>query len=233
MKRLGFTVVVLALASAILPAAREDQIRTVYVSAVDRSGAPVAGLTASDIVIKENSRTILPSQFGPAAAPMRIAIVVDDGDRGLPEVRDGLSAFVRAVQGRANVGLFSTARAANTVVNFTTDQGALAQGIDGLVPRPGGIQTGAALSMPENRFAGGLNLRDMTLELAYGFSRQPQARSVVLVLTITSDAQHLPASLASPLGTNCKPENPGGSYAEPPTAAFRAVRPSRAVRPGR
>ena len=80
MKRFAVTVSVLALLGAAALFARSGtQTRTVYISAVDKKGAPVTDLTGTDLVVKEDGRPQLPLKVEHATAPMRIAIVIDDG----------------------------------------------------------------------------------------------------------------------------------------------------------
>src|SRR5436309_12151949 len=59
-------------------AAPEPRIRIVYVAALNASGAPVTDLTAADFTVKEGGKARDVIRAGPAAAPMHIAILIDD-----------------------------------------------------------------------------------------------------------------------------------------------------------
>src|SRR4249919_3496478 len=123
MKRFTVTASVLALfGAAALFARSEAQTRTVYFSAVDKKGAPVADLKAADVQVTEEGQPQTPLTVEHATAPMRIALVVDDRGLGVPEVRAGLTTFVEGVRGHAEVGVFSAVRAEATVVDFTADR---------------------------------------------------------------------------------------------------------------
>lgn len=81
-------------------AAQGAQPRAVYVSVLDKDGAPVADLQPSDIVVREDNvaREIL--QIAPATDPMQIAILVDNSQAAEPFIRDyreAIPAFVNAL----------------------------------------------------------------------------------------------------------------------------------------
>lgn len=151
MKRLSITAsAVVCLGAAALLARSETQTRTIYISAVDHKGAPVADLRAGDVVVTEEGQPQGPVTVEHATAPMRIAVIVDDRGLGVPEVRAGLSAFVEALRGHAEVAVFSAVRPEATVVDYTADTQTLLEGIQHLLP----MQTG------------GRGLSPLTLELA-------------------------------------------------------------------
>lgn len=74
--------------------------RSVYVSALDQTGAPVAALAPSDIVIREDktAREIL--NITPAADPMQISVLVDNSaasEQYIRDYREALPAFINAI----------------------------------------------------------------------------------------------------------------------------------------
>ena len=186
-----FTVTVSAFAllgAAALVARSETQSRTVYFSVLDKKGAPVTDLSAAEVVIKEDGRIVTAIKIGPATTPMRIALVVDDRGLGLPELREGLTTFVRAIQGRADVGLFSTIRPATTIVDFTQDTQALLAGVEQVLP----MQLPAApATLPS-----GLTLTPLLSELAHQMEKHAVARPVIVVMTIEPDCRDTQASFA-------------------------------------
>src|SRR5689334_12440942 len=63
---------------AIAPAAqRSTRERSLYVSVVDQDGAPIADVTPSDVVVKEDNLTREVLRVVPATEPMQIALLVD------------------------------------------------------------------------------------------------------------------------------------------------------------
>src|SRR5690242_14654447 len=92
--------VVLCLAFGSLAARNEIQSRTVFVSALDKLGAPVPDLTSAELVVKENGKVLPAINVAPARQPVRLALVVHNRVQGNPEFREGLTAFVDAMQGR-------------------------------------------------------------------------------------------------------------------------------------
>ena len=169
MKRLSVTAsVVVCLCVAAIVARSETQARTIYVSAVDNKGAPIADLGATDVVVTEEGQPQGPVTVEHATSPMRIAVVVDDRGLGVPEMRAGVSAFVEALRGHADVGVFSAVRPEATVVDYTADTQTLLEGIQRLLP----MQTG------------GRGLSALTLELAQAYEKDGVARPVMVVVTI-------------------------------------------------
>ena len=62
--------------------ARAVFTRTLYVGAVDNKGAPVTDLTAADFAVKEGGKDQKIASFQPAAGPMQVGLIVDDGGTG-------------------------------------------------------------------------------------------------------------------------------------------------------
>src|SRR4051794_36044899 len=78
--------------------------RVVYVSAVDKNGAPVAGLEAADFQVKEGG-SVQRIALAPATAPLRIAVLVADWGTG--NFQGGLATFMDTLLGRAEFALTS------------------------------------------------------------------------------------------------------------------------------
>jgi len=93
----ALAIVALAVPSAIRAQAVQ---RSIYVSALDGSGTPVAALAPSDIVVREDkaAREIL--NIGPAADPMQISLLVDNSaaaEQYIRDYREALPAFINAI----------------------------------------------------------------------------------------------------------------------------------------
>lgn len=138
--------------------------RTVYVTAVDRKGVPVDGLTASDFAIKEDGkpRTVVAAER--SKAPMTVALMIDDGGLGLQSIREGAGAFVARLHGLATIALITTSGRNIRTVDYTDNTAAL---IAGLNRTYGRNQTGAFLT-------------DGILEVATEFSAKEVARPVIV-----------------------------------------------------
>ena len=71
--------------------------RSMYVSVVDQTGAPVPDLGPSDFIVREDNASREVLRVGPATDPMQVAILVDNSTAAGPEVsniRRALPAFV-------------------------------------------------------------------------------------------------------------------------------------------
>ena len=104
-----------------------QQLGQLYVEATDASGQPVADLSASDVVVLEDEVEATIVSVTRADAPMRIALLVDSGDRvsetrGLNALRDGLRAFLDTLPPQHEIALFTIARQIQRRVDFTTDR---------------------------------------------------------------------------------------------------------------
>ena len=112
--------------------------RDIYVSAVDRQGAPVAGLTSADFIVKEDgvAREVLDVKL--ATEPLQIALLVDDSaaaSDATSYLRDGLAAFLERMRGHAEISLITTGERPTVVSTFTTDTEALTQQVRRIFPR--------------------------------------------------------------------------------------------------
>src|SRR5215831_12075783 len=118
-------VAVLALGAALLPfeiQAQTPRERTLYVSAIDRNGEPVADLTVRDFVVREDRvpREVL--RVSRATDPIDIAILVDNStaaDPALLFLRRGLTTFVSAVHGSNHIALIGLADRPTIITDYT------------------------------------------------------------------------------------------------------------------
>jgi hypothetical protein len=132
-----------ALGSVALHAQTEE--RAMYVSVLDRSGAPVAAVSPSDLVVREDgvAREIL--RVLPADEPLQIALLVDDSTAGEPyirEYREGISRFVTEVLatspgGRRNqIALVGLASRPTIITDYSSDPAELEKGIGRIFAQP-------------------------------------------------------------------------------------------------
>jgi hypothetical protein len=108
-QRLAASIVVVGVAAFAASASlvAQAQQRAVYVSALDKSGAPVAELAPGDIIVREDDVTREVLQVAPATEPMQVAIMVDNSQAAEPYIRDyreALPAFVNALTADMKAG---------------------------------------------------------------------------------------------------------------------------------
>jgi hypothetical protein len=107
--RAAATLLLAALAAAAASGRLDAQAqqRAAYVSALDKSGAPVSELTPSDIIVREDDVTREVLSVAPATEPMQVAILVDNSQAGEPFIRDyreAIPAFVNALTADTRAG---------------------------------------------------------------------------------------------------------------------------------
>ncbi|MCE2540456.1 MAG: hypothetical protein J4G16_08705 [Acidobacteria bacterium] len=133
-----------ALAACLAPPAAEAQLLgQVFVEVTRRStGEPVLDLSPDDFEVLENGR---PAGILSAALdtdPMKIAVLIDNGDRlmetnALNPLRDGLDAFLDTLAPGHEIALVTIARSVQQRVDFTTDRAELKDGVGLLFPDRG------------------------------------------------------------------------------------------------
>lgn len=102
-----------------------QQGRLVIVTAVDRRGAPVAGLTGADFRVRENGRDRPVLDATIATTPMTIALMIDDNGVGLQSIREGAARFVSRLSGRATIALFTTSGRTLRSLDYTDSTASL------------------------------------------------------------------------------------------------------------
>ena len=116
----------------------DARTRDIYVSAVDRQGNPVTGLTAADLVVKEDGATREVLEVKRATEPLQIAVLIDDSSAASDAtsfLRDGLLAFLERMRGHAEIGLITVGERPTVLAPYTTDTEELNQKVKRLFPR--------------------------------------------------------------------------------------------------
>ena len=156
---------VLVVASMTATAAQIPR-RTIYVTALDRDGKPVTGLTAADFRIKEDGRVREIDRVEPAVEPMQIALLLDDASPSLGPTRQAAGNFVERLQGKAVFALMSTAGTPQTRVRFTSDPRDLYRGLQNFFPN----------RAPTTQFL------DALVDVSRGFVRGRASRPVIVAI---------------------------------------------------
>jgi VWFA-related protein len=107
---------------------------------------------------------------GPATAPMQIIVLIDDSEaatNAIQRLREGLTAFVDKLQGRAEIGLVTIGERPTSLVQYTTDTAALKKAINRIFARPGA----------------GAYLLEGIQEVSRGLEKREAARPVIVALT--------------------------------------------------
>jgi VWFA-related protein len=152
------------------PRASDARTRDIYVSVVDRNGKPAAGLGIADFTVREDGVAREVVNVAPATEPLTISVLVDDSEaatQAIPFMRDGLSAFVEAVSGKAEVAIATFGERPTSQIDFTTSTEALKKTAGRLFQRSGS----------------GSYLLDALIEASRGLEKRAPKRGAILVLT--------------------------------------------------
>lgn len=117
-----------------------ERTREVYVSAVDKRGAPVTDMTAADFQVKEDGRAREVLDVRPADKPLQIALLVDDSEaatEATSHLREGLAAFLERLHGKAEIALLTIGERPTVVAQYTKDTEQLKQRTGRIFPRSG------------------------------------------------------------------------------------------------
>ena len=119
-----------------------QELGILYVEALDGVDQFVPGLTPADMVVSVDGAPVTVVSAEPGDAPMRIAMLVDNGERindlnATNPLRNGLNAFLDTLPSQHEIGLFSIARNPRRLVDFTTDRDELKDGVGLIFPDSG------------------------------------------------------------------------------------------------
>ena len=163
--------ILLAALSAIPVSASSQSVeRVVYASVLDRAGRPATVVSASDLRVRENNvdRDVL--QVSKATELLDIAVLVDtsqDAERFIPDFRQGLRDFFRAVGDRHEIAVIGFGQRPITLVDYTRDTRRLEAGVARVYAQPGS----------------GAYLMDSLIETSRGLRSRERPRREVIVIT--------------------------------------------------
>jgi VWFA-related protein len=128
-------------AAATLPVVAQSRIdvqRSVYVTAVDQSGAGVPDLTAADLTVKEGGERREVLRVERARGRLKIALAVEELLTPYNVVRQALGGFIDRVQGAADIALYVVGRRNEKRVDYTADIMPLVTAINAFPPHATG-----------------------------------------------------------------------------------------------
>ena len=143
---------------------------SIYASVLDRAGAPVTGLAATDFIVRENGADREVLRASPATEPMRIAVLVDTSQAIEPHisnVRDAVGGFFRALKGNAEFALVGFGERPTVLTDYTHDEARVNEGIGRLFAQPGS----------------GAYLLDAIVEVSRGLRAREGVRPIIVVIT--------------------------------------------------
>jgi hypothetical protein len=166
-------VLVLSLA---VPAAQTQ--KSLIVTVLDQSGAPVKGVSPADLAVVEDGATRDVVDVKPATDPMTIAILVDNTKptmgKNAPtqELRAALSTFVKTVQGaspESQIGIWEFAGAGVMTQKPTVKTEDLTKRISRMFPaqQPGGVMLEASVDASKEVSKKGAGPRRIILAISF------------------------------------------------------------------
>jgi VWFA-related protein len=129
---------VVGLVSGEAPSGAQTVERDVYVTVLDRAGAPIGGLTAEYFAVREDGKDRQVVRVAPSAAPMHVAVVVDTslGRTVLVEpFTAAIGPFMESLAANHQVALYATGDHATRMTPFTRDAALLRSALNGMFAR--------------------------------------------------------------------------------------------------
>ena len=147
-----------------------ERTRQVYVSVLDKKGAPVETVAPTDFNVREDGKPREVIEVRPADQPMHLALLVDDSQAAsdaTSHLREGLAALLERLQGQATIALITFGERPTVVADYTKDTEQLKARAARLFPRQGA----------------GAYLLDAIFDASRGLARRETDRPVILAIT--------------------------------------------------
>jgi hypothetical protein len=150
--------------------------RSMYVSMLDRAGAPVSNMAPSDFIVREDNVAREVLRVVPAAEPMQIAILVDNSTAAapqVPQIRRALPAFIDALamptaSGRRNeIALITLASRPTILADYSLDPAPIRSAVDRIW---------------EESLTSGYYLLNGIIEITQGFRKREASRPVIVAI---------------------------------------------------
>jgi hypothetical protein len=182
--------VILVAGLAILPVARpaaQSRERSLYVSVVDATGAPVEGIGPSDLLVKEDNLTREVLRVTGVTEPMQIAVLVDTSQSArdhISHIRQALPDFIRTLTlpndaGRRNeIAIIGIGERPTILSEYAIDARDIQKGIDRIWEHQGS----------------GAYMLDAIAETSKGLKKREAVRPVIVAIATEgvdfSNVQH-------------------------------------------
>jgi len=154
-----------------LTAGAQGVERSMYVSVVDDSGQPVAGLGADDFRVREDGQQREVLRASPATAPIDIAVLIDNSQAASPFINDLRRALEPFVTGLAadghQIALVGLADRPTVLVDYSSSADRLKSGVQRLFAQDGS----------------GTLLMDGLVDVSRGLERRESERRAIVVIT--------------------------------------------------
>lgn len=142
----GCVLFVAAVVAAAASPASAQELRVAYVHVMNLAGQPVSDVTRGEFEVEESGREgrVVAARNG--SEPMRIALLVDNGDamnagQAVNSLRDAVAAFLEALPPQHAVSLLTIGGQVRSLVDFTTDRDALIEAGRGIfTDQAGGVR---------------------------------------------------------------------------------------------
>jgi hypothetical protein len=146
--------------------------RSIYVSVVDETGAPVPDLAPSDVIVREDNVAREVLRIAPADQPMQIVVMVDNSTAAKDYIRDirvGVEGFITDVtNGTKNeVSIVALAERPTILANPSNDRAQIMKGVNRIFEQP----------------TSGNYLLDGVIEVCRGFVKREAERPVIVAIT--------------------------------------------------
>lgn len=147
-----------------------ERSREVYVSMLDKRGAPVLDATVADFTVREDGKVREVLDVRPADKLMQIALLVDDSEvsrDAVSHLRDGLAALLERLHGKAEIALITIGERPTVVTQYTKDTELLKKQTSRIFPRS----------------ASGAYLLDAIFDASRGLAKREGDRPIILALS--------------------------------------------------
>jgi hypothetical protein len=125
----------LFLAASTIVLGAQTTRRTIYVTARGADGAPLADLSATDVVIREGGQARPIMRVEPSRASVQVAVAIEERLAPDDDVRRAVANFFDHVYQAGKVALYTVGRRSERRIDYTAEIVPFARAINGLPPR--------------------------------------------------------------------------------------------------